>query len=117
MDSILFYVLSAYTLTVLCIFFWRKFPWLKYHYNQDPLIQKVLKDDRAFSISMHAEQCINFCYGGCKNLTGIVIGSAWVGGEGIYNFSQGCIQLYQFYGIKRCPVLHSSGKLTGQLDV
>jgi hypothetical protein len=44
---------------------------------------------------MHAEQCINFCYGGCKILTGIVIGSAWVGGEGIYNFSQGCIQLYQ----------------------
>ena len=91
----LFYVLSAYTLTVLCIFFWGKLPWLKYHYNQDPLVQKVLKDDRAFSISMHAEQCINFCYGGCKILTGIVIGSAWVGGEGIYNFSQGCIQLYQ----------------------
>lgn len=89
------YVLSAYTFSVLCLRFWKKLLWLKYHFDRDPLVNKVLKDNSAFGISMYVEQCINFCYGGYKIFLGVIVGSAWIGGEGIYNFFQGCIQLYQ----------------------
>lgn len=91
----LLYGLSAYTLTVASLFLWKKLPWLVYHFRRDPLAQTILKDDGAFGISMYVEQCINFCYGGLKILSGISVGSAWIGADGIYNFGQGSIQLYQ----------------------
>lgn len=91
----LLYVISAYSLTVLCLLLWKKLPWLLYHFRRDPFAQTILKDNGAFGVSMYVEQCINFCYGALKILTGIFIGSAWIGADGIYNFVQGCIQLYQ----------------------
>ena len=89
------YMLSAYTLTVLCLFLWKKLPWILYHFRRDPLAQIILKDNGAFGVGMYVEQCINFCYGGLKILSGISSASAWIGADGIYNFGQGCIQLYQ----------------------
>lgn len=97
----LLYGLSAYALTVLCALLWKKLPWLILYSRQDPLARKLLQEDGAFGISMYAEQCINFCYGGFKILLGILEGSAWIGADGIYNFTQGCIQLYQILGHKQ----------------
>lgn len=91
----LLYGLSAYALTVSCILLWKKLPWLKEHFRRDPFARKVLADDQVFGFSLYAEQCINFCYGGFKLISGIVVGSAWIGADGIYNATQGSIQLYQ----------------------
>lgn len=88
------YALSTYALTVLCLLFWKRLPWLKYHFQRDPLAQRLVKDDGAVGIGMYVEQIVNFCYGGFKILWGIVAGSAWTGADGICNFTQGCIQLY-----------------------
>lgn len=107
----LLYGISAYALMVLCILLWRRLPWLKYHFDRDPLVQKVLKDDSAFSISMYVEQCINFCYGGFKIVSGILVGSAWIGADGIYNFTQGGIQLYQILRHKTVKDLHQQWKV------
>lgn len=104
------YALSAYALTVLCILVWKRLPWLKYHFRRDPLAQKVLKSDSVFSVSMYVEQCINFCYGGFKILWGIAVGSAWIGADGIYNFFQGCIQLYQILRHKKVTDLRKRWK-------
>jgi len=106
----LIYAVSAYALTVLCLFLWKKYPWLKYHFQRDPLAQKILRDDGAFGISMYVEQCVNFCYGGIKILVGSVVGSAWIGADGIYNFTQGCIQLYQILRHKRTADLERQWK-------
>lgn len=35
------YDLSAYALTVLCLLFWKRLPWLKYHFQRDPLAQAL----------------------------------------------------------------------------
>jgi len=106
----LLYALSAYALTVLCLLLWKKLPWLKYHFQRDPLAQKLLKDDSAFGIGMYVEQIINFCYGGIKILSGIVVGSAWIGADGIYNFLQGTIQLYQILQHKKVADLEKQWK-------
>ena len=90
------YAMSAYLLTALCI----KLPWairgtkqwLAYH----PKLSAVLKNEELkFQVSLNFEQCINFGYGIFKIVSGVVIGSAWVGCDGIYNMAQALIQLFQ----------------------
>ena len=56
------------------------------------------------------KQCVNFCYGGFKILWGIGVGSAWIGADGIYNFFQGCIQLYQILRHKKVTDLRKRWK-------
>lgn len=107
----LLYGISAYALLILGILFYNKLPWLKFHFHRDPLVRKVLKDDSVFSISMYVEQCINFCYGGFKIISGMIVGSAWIGADGIYNFTQGCIQLYQILRHKTVKELHQQWKV------
>lgn len=90
------YGLSWYSLTALCI----KFPgavrrskdWLKNH----PKVEGLLKNkELKFSLGLHLEQFINFAYGIFKIISGAVIGSAWIGADGIYNLAQALIQLFQ----------------------
>lgn len=90
------YGLSWYSLTALCI----KFPgsvrrskdWLKNH----PKVEGLLKNkELKFSLGLYLEQFINFAYGIFKIISGAVIGSAWIGADGIYNFVQALIQLFQ----------------------
>ena len=90
------YALSAYSLTVLCV----KLPgtvrdgkiWLSGH----PKIAALFQDsDRKFTRKLYLEQFINFAYGGFKIGAGIFYGSAWIGCDGIYNFVQAMIQLFQ----------------------
>lgn len=96
------YVLSAYSLTALCI----KFPgmirreqsWLKKHPKAASLLKnKGLK----FSLELYFEQFINFTYGIFKIISGILFGSAWIGADGIYNLTQALIQLFQILRRKK----------------
>ena len=90
------YGLSAYSLTALCI----KLPaavrrerlWLKDH----PKVENLLKNEELhFKLKLYLEQFINFAYGIFKIVSGVVVGSAWIGADGIYNFVQALIQLFQ----------------------
>ena len=90
------YGLSAYSLTALCI----KLPgavhmdrnWLKEH----PKVEGLLKNkELRFQIELYFEQFVNFAYGIFKIVSGVVVGSAWIGADGIYNLTQALIQLFQ----------------------
>lgn len=90
------YGLSAYGLTALCI----KLPgavrmekdWLKNH----PKAEGLLKNKELhFKLKLCLEQFINFAYGIFKIISGVIAGSAWIGADGIYNFVQALIQLFQ----------------------
>ena len=105
------YVLSAYSLTALCL----KIPqvvrmeknWLQNH----PKIAEALKNrELHFSLGLYAEQYINFAYGIFKIISGIVIGSAWIGADGIYNFVQALIQLYQILRRKKPGTIRQQWK-------
>lgn len=94
--SYVLYVLSAYSLTALCI----KLPgvvrkernWLRNH----PKVEDVLKNEELhFDLGLYREQIVNFGYGIYKIASGVLIGSAWIGADGIYNFVQALIQLFQ----------------------
>jgi divalent metal cation (Fe/Co/Zn/Cd) transporter len=47
------------------------------------------------------EQFINFAYGIFKIASGVIVGSAWIGADGIYNFVQALIQLFQILRRKK----------------
>lgn len=90
------YALSAYLLTALCIalphFIRGSKQWLQDH----PRLRAALKNEELkFRLELYFEQFINFAYGIFKILSGIIIGSAWIGCDGIYNFVQALIQLFQ----------------------
>lgn len=94
--SYFLYGLSAYSLTALCI----KLPgavrmernWLKNH----PKVEGMLKNEELhFKLGLYREQIINFGYGIYKIASGILVGSAWIGADGIYNLVQALIQLFQ----------------------
>lgn len=94
--SYVLYVLSAYSLTALCI----KLPsavqkekaWLKNHTKVERLLNNK---ELHFNLELYFEQFINFSYGIFKIISGVMVGSAWVGADGIYNFVQALIQLFQ----------------------
>lgn len=90
------YALSAYCLTALCV----RLPgalregknWIARH----PKLTGFLKnDDLQFRLGLYFEQLVNFAYGIFKIASGVVLGSAWIGCDGIYNLSQAMIQLFQ----------------------
>ena len=90
------YALSAYVLTAMCV----KLPgtvrrgkaWLEAH----PKLMALLRDeDLKFTLELYLEQLINFGYGIFKIVSGVVVGSAWIGCDGIYNMAQALIQLFQ----------------------
>lgn len=90
------YTLSAYTLTALCV----RLPgairctrdWLRRH----PKLAALLKNQEfKFRMELYIEQFINFAYGIFKIASGLVLGSAWIGCDGIYNMAQALIQLFQ----------------------
>ena len=96
------YALSAYLLMALCI----RIPsgiqnaklWLERHPKTRQFLQNK---ESTFAIKLYAEQVINFSYGIFKIATGVVIGSAWIGCDGIYNMTQALIQLFQILRRKK----------------
>ncbi len=95
--AFLIYPVSAYSLTVLILLLCRVVPKLSRRLKDSRFFLCVLQfgEDGAFDLQFYGEQIINFCYGGFKLLSGICLGSAWIGADGLYNFTQGLIQLYQ----------------------
>ena len=100
--SSILYGLSAYSLTALCV----KLPsavrmekdWLKNH----PRVDGLLKNKELhFKLELYFEQFINFAYGIFKIVSGVIVGSAWIGADGIYNFVQALIQLFQILRRKK----------------
>lgn len=96
------YVLSAYSLTALCI----KLPaavrmegiWRQQH----PKVDAFLKNQELhFKLELYIKQFINFAYGIFKIASGVIVGSAWIGADGIYNFTQALIQLFQILRRKK----------------
>lgn len=109
--SYILYGLSAYSLVALCI----KLPgavrmekkWLKHH----PKVESVLRNkDLKFSLELYVEQFINFAYGIFKITSGVLIGSAWIGADGIYNLAQALIQLFQILRRKKPGTIQKQWK-------
>ena len=96
------YGLSAYSLIALCLHLpgavRMERNWLKNH----PKVEAVLKSEELkFRTSLYLQQIVNFGYGMFKIMYGFLIGSAWVGADGIYNFVQAMIQLFQILRRKK----------------
>ena len=90
------YALSAYLLTALCV----KLPGIlagaKDWGLRHPKLSAALKNQELkFKLELYIEQFINFAYGIFKILSGVIVGSAWIGCDGIYNLAQALIQLFQ----------------------
>ena len=109
--SYVLYVFSAYSLTALCI----KLPgavrryqmWITNH----PKVEQLLTNSELhFKLALYLEQFINFAYGIFKIVSGVIIGSAWIGADGIYNFVQALIQLFQILRRKKPGNLHRQWK-------
>ena len=90
------YAISAWCLTALFV----KLPasvrkaqdWLFRH----PKLTGLLKNEELhFKLGLYFEQFLNFAYGIFKITSGVMLGSAWIGCDGIYNMAQSIIQLFQ----------------------
>lgn len=90
------YALSFWCLTALCV----KLPaavrnatlWFSRH----PKLTALLKNEELhFMLGLYFEQFLNFAYGIFKIASGVILGSAWIGCDGIYNMAQALIQLFQ----------------------
>lgn len=109
--SYMLYVLSAYSLTGLCV----KLPgavrmekrWMRNH----PKVEGLLKNKELhFKLELYFEQFINFAYGIFKIVSGVIVGSAWIGADGIYNFTQALIQLFQILRRKKPGTMQEQWK-------
>lgn len=105
------YALSAYSLTALCA----KLPgairsrkqWLIRH----PKLTSFLDNrELRFRLGLYLEQIINFAYGSFKIASGVILGSAWIGCDGIYNMAQALIQLFQILRRKYAKTLEQQWK-------
>ena len=109
--SFILYALSAYSLTALCV----KLPgavrkekdWVKRHPKVESLMQNT---ELHFKLELYLEQFINFAYGIFKIVSGVIAGSAWIGADGIYNFAQALIQLFQILRRKKPGTLQMQWK-------
>ena len=100
------YALSAYALAALCV----KLPgavrggkrWL----SRNPKLTAILENQELhFRLGLYVEQFINFAYGIFKITSGVILGSAWIGCDGIYNMAQSLIQLFQILRRKHAKTL------------
>lgn len=90
----LFYGLSAYTLVVDVIFVAKGYS-LRKSRKLLAAVDEPAAEESALDFGFYAEQFVNFFYGLYKIISGCILGSAWIGADGIYNFIQSLVQLYQ----------------------
>lgn len=105
------YAVSAWCLTALLV----KLPaavrnakdWLSRH----PKLTTLLKNEELhFQLELYFEQFLNFAYGIFKIASGVVLGSAWIGCDGIYNMAQALIQLFQILRRKYAKTIEQQWK-------
>jgi len=100
------YPVSAYCLVALCVRIPTAVPCWKRWLSRHPGIASMFKSsDRKFTRNLYREQILNFAYGSYKIVAGILYGSAWIGCDGIYNFVQAMIQLFQILRRKQAKTL------------
>jgi uncharacterized membrane protein len=81
--------------------------WLKNH----PEVEGLLKNKELhFKGKLYFEQFVNFAYGIFKIVSGVIVGSAWIGADGIYNFVQALIQLFQILRRKNAGTIENQWK-------
>ena len=96
------YGASAYTMTALCVRLPGSLRRAKIWMDCHPGVKKLLENKELhFKLELYIEQFINFSYGIFKIASGVLIGSAWIGADGIYNFTQAIIQLFQILRRKK----------------
>ena len=96
------YALSAYGLTALCVKLPRLIRGMQNWMQNHPKVAGILKNrELRFSAELYLDQFINFAYGIFKILSGVIIGSTWIGADGIYNMVQAWIQLFQILRRKK----------------
>ena len=94
--SYILYGMSAYSLTGLCIHIPAAIRKVGNWRRQHPEVDGFLKNEELhFKLELYIEQVINFAYGIFKIVSGVIVGSAWIGADGIYNLAQALIQLFQ----------------------
>jgi len=100
--AVFVYVLAAYALTVLCCAVPGWIRWGRGFLQNNALAHRVVSDgELRFTVSLYFEQVINALYGIFKTASGVVLGSAWVGADGLYNLAQAVIQLVQILRRKK----------------
>ena len=109
--SYILYVVSAYSLTALCMQLpgavRREKTWMQEH----PTVAGLLKNkELRFRLELYLEQFVNFAYGIFKIVSGVIVGSAWIGADGIYNLVQALIQLFQILRRKKPGTLPQQWK-------
>lgn len=96
------YVLAAYALTALCCSLPGWIRWGRGFVRSNALARRVVEDrDLRFALGLYFEQIINAVYGIFKTASGVILGSAWVGADGLYNLAQALIQLVQILRRKK----------------
>lgn len=100
------YPLAAYCLTALCVRLPGTIRGGKAWFSHHPKIAGIFQtSDRKFTRKLYLDQIINFAYGSFRIGAGIFYGSAWIGCDGIYNFVQAMIQLFQILRRKHAKTL------------
>ena len=100
------YPLSAYCLTALCVKLPAVIRGVKDWISRHPKLTSLLKNEELhFKLGLYFEQFINFAYGLFKIASGVILGSAWIGCDGIYNMAQALIQLFQILRRKYAKTL------------
>lgn len=90
------YILAAYALTVLCAGIPGIVRGVKRLLENNTLARRfVTEPELRFTVSLYFEQILNAVYGVFKTASGIILGSAWIGADGLYNLAQAAIQLVQ----------------------
>lgn len=96
------YALSAYSLAALAIQLPQGIRQGKRWLDRHPQIAaKLMNKELKFQLGLYFEQFINFAYGIFKIVSGLILGSAWIGCDGIYNMTQAFIQLFQILKRKK----------------
>lgn len=102
---------AAYSLTAVCVKLPGTIRWFGSLEENHPKAAALLRDkELRFRLELYIEQFINFAYGIFKIISGVVIGSAWVGADGIYNFVQALIQLFQILRRRKPGTLEKQWK-------
>jgi len=96
------YAASAYSLSAVCVRLIgirsRTQLWMEAH----PKLTAAMKNvELKFKAELYFEQFLNFAYGIFKIVSGMIVGSAWIGCDGIYNMAQALIQLFQILRRKK----------------
>lgn len=105
------YCVAFYALVTLTLLIVKLVPKARKKAEADPLIQKLTQNEEvSFSLGLYMEQLLNFGYGIFKLISGAIHASAWIGADGLYNFVQSLIQLYQILRRKKVTTMKDQWK-------